>query len=285
MMTLLAYMKDYLRDEAPAEETLAKRLAQGPMPLGYALRCATEIAASLLDLHAEGRAHGSVGPDSIALASGEAVLLPPRSGRRQSTRGDDIAAYGALLRELVSGSKHSAGSSPPMPPQVPHSGQKSVEAAVARLASKCLRASESGLEMRGILTEVRLLSILARMYESGSIPRGRKESEPAPQMREAPKTRLRATSQSVTPLTKKGFLAPRRSESAKPAASELRCPKCRGSYVHPSRPRTRVEEIIAFWGVPLLRCHRCFHRYLVLFGNIRLAKEAPFPFTSPAPGA
>ncbi len=219
------------------------------------------------------------------LAPAGAVLLPPGSRSRQAKRASDIAAYGAVLHELVTGSKHSAGSSPSMPPRVPHTGQKGIQAAAIRLASKCLRATGSGLEMRGILTEVRLLSVLARMYETGSIPRGGQEPEPAPQVREAPKSGLRAVSQSIARLPKDGFLARQHSELAEPATSELRCPKCRGSYVHPSRPRTRVEEVITSWGVPLLRCHRCFHRYLVFFRNIRLPKEAPFPAPSPAPGA
>jgi hypothetical protein len=44
-----------------------------------------------------------------------------------------------------------------------------------------------------------------------------------------------------------------------------KCPKCGSSHVHRSKPHTKLEFLLANFGVPICRCHRCYHRYVVIF--------------------
>jgi hypothetical protein len=46
------------RGAARGGDTLARRMEQGPLPLGEALRYARDIANHLRELHEEGRVHG-----------------------------------------------------------------------------------------------------------------------------------------------------------------------------------------------------------------------------------
>jgi hypothetical protein len=58
------------------------------------------------------------------------------------------------------------------------------------------------------------------------------------------------------------------------AATAVTCPKCGGPYVYESRPRTCIEKALAKFGMPVCRCHRCFHRYVVVLGSV-IEKDAP----------
>jgi len=52
------------------------------------------------------------------------------------------------------------------------------------------------------------------------------------------------------------------------------CPKCDGAPVYVSRPRTKFERILRRWRIPICRCHRCYHRYIVV-GGMRIHKGMP----------
>jgi DNA-directed RNA polymerase subunit M/transcription elongation factor TFIIS len=53
-----------------------------------------------------------------------------------------------------------------------------------------------------------------------------------------------------------------------------KCPKCESTAVFHSRARSRLERLLERWQIPICRCHRCYHRYLV-FARLKIAKEMP----------
>src|SRR5204863_8258662 len=65
----------YLVMEHLEGETLARRLAKGPLPLEDALRCAIEIAAALDAAHGTGVVHRDLKPANIMLTRSGAKLL------------------------------------------------------------------------------------------------------------------------------------------------------------------------------------------------------------------
>src|SRR5207249_3515350 len=56
-------------------ETLAQRLAKGPLPLDQALKCAIEIAGALDKAHRQGVTHRDLKPGNIMLTKTGAKLL------------------------------------------------------------------------------------------------------------------------------------------------------------------------------------------------------------------
>lgn len=55
---------------------------------------------------------------------------------------------------------------------------------------------------------------------------------------------------------------------------DVKCPHCRETFVHRSRPRTHFEYLLLASGILLKRCHRCLYRYVVIFGIV-FTKRAP----------
>ena len=52
------------------------------------------------------------------------------------------------------------------------------------------------------------------------------------------------------------------------------CPKCDNSVVYVSRPRSKFEQRLVRWRIPICRCHRCYHRYVVFMG-MKITKDMP----------
>ena len=177
------------------EESLASRLAQGPLPLSLALRCATDVAIGLRQLYRAGRAHGEVSPASVVLRATGAALLPPGGLMSGANPRTDVAAFGTVLYQMLTGNE---------PPQggrlatarVPQAGPASLHAAATRLACKCLAPPpEQAPTIQMVVTEVRLLNLLARQSGAGTpakprgAPRGRvTESRKEQHGRRAPRT-------------------------------------------------------------------------------------------------
>ena len=253
--------------------------------MDYALRCATDIASSLRDLHEEGRLHGSVNADSVVVTETGARLLPPDGHARYAVEGADVAAFGALLYEMVTGAKPSPGATPPLPAMASRNTPKGLQIAATRLASKCLcSTSNSFNEMQKVLTEVRLLGLQSAIrrkppaFQPLRAPAVWERRALAPTVRRQPASgpqRRGATSRLFTPLPPEGFLAVKDVDTAEPPASEINCPGCGVPYVHPSRPSTWFEMLLGAWGMPTLRCHRCLHRYIVIFGRFKFSKGSP----------
>jgi hypothetical protein len=262
-------------------ETLAQRLSQGTLPLWYALRCATDVATGLRDLHEEGRLHGSVNAESVVVAKTGARLLPPNGHARYTVASADVSAFGALLYEMVTGAKPSPRATPPLPAIASRNTPKGLRIAATRLASKCLRStSNSFTEMQKVLTEVRLLGLQARIQQlpaaAAAAPGAAPAAAPAAAQQPAPSLQRRGVAPLLfTPVPPAGFMAVKDVDAVDPPPSEINCPVCGVPYVYSSRSKTWFETLLGAWGMPTLRCHRCLHRYIVIFGRFKVSKGSP----------
>jgi hypothetical protein len=271
-------------------------------------------------LHQVGRVHGEVSPASIVLRPSGATLLPPNGLLKEADFGADVAAFGAVLYEMLTGGKPPSRMPPAAPTErVPHTGPAGLRAAATRLAAKCLTAPpDQAPPIQMVVTEVRLLDVLARQSgaESPAPTQHAPQSPPSAQREAAPETRRKAGPlaewlATAAPVEKPAHAAPAESFvrgvptrefvsamlSKKPVPSlarsepdaELleeehdgapdneeeiddrpptpleRCPKCGSSQVRESRPRTKMEFFLSGLGIPIRRCHRCYHRYMVVY--------------------
>jgi DNA-binding helix-hairpin-helix protein with protein kinase domain len=242
------------------EESLASRLAQGPLPLPLALRCATDVAAVLRELYRTGQAHGDVSPASVVLRSTGAALLPPSSSVREADSRADVAAFGTVLYQMLTGSIPPLSGPLASPAErVPNAGPSGLRTAATRLAAKCLATPpEQAPNIQMVVTEVRLLNLLAR--QSGA-------ESPA-------KTRRTPHGRAAALPKQHGRAGPKRKIAERTPSPLERCPRCGSPDVCEARRRTGLEILMSGIGIPICRCHRCCHRYVVLF---RLA----FPKTPP----
>lgn len=89
------------------QESLAERMARGPLPLPEALRYAVQIATTLRDLHEQGLVYGAVSPQLIVLDPKGAGLRNTAGLRRLGDAHTDVMAFGAVLAELMRGTEGS----------------------------------------------------------------------------------------------------------------------------------------------------------------------------------
>jgi hypothetical protein len=163
--------------------------------------------------------------------------------------------------------------------------------------------------MQQVATEIRLLGVLLRQNEANaknapapgpflatvappSVPRADEDLEPAvaaiPQVApevpvsvpppEAAPVEKPAPAASgappVVPLGRDSFGRPTPKAPAERQPAGGRCPKCDSPEIYVSRARSPFERMLDRWGVPLCRCHRCYHRYVV-FARLRISKDMP----------
>jgi hypothetical protein len=274
-------------------DTLTRRLTQGPLPLAYALQCATDIATSLRALHEEGRLHGSVNADSVIVTGAGAQLLPPNGRAQHTVAGADISSFGALLYEMLTGSKPSPRSTPPLPALTSRDTKEGIRIAATRLASKCLcSTSNSSLEMQKVLTEIRLLSLQSKIREKPApVAPAAAVPEPAIRLVFQVKTQPQTSSSlkgGISPLVftslpADGFMVNKAIEKIDSPPSGVRCPACGVPYVYPSQVQTWFETMLAAWGCPPLRCHRCLHRYVVILRRFKFSKGSPLETARSSP--
>ena len=99
----------YLVMEPAEGETLADRLAAGPLPLEEAVRIGARVAEALAAAHAAGVAHGDLRPANVICGpDGAKVLgfgLPRGPGGDEAAPAADVHAFGVLLTELLTGQR------------------------------------------------------------------------------------------------------------------------------------------------------------------------------------
>src|SRR4051812_12316686 len=106
-------------------QTLADRIALGPLPTTDALRIAGQLAEQLRQLHEQGRPHAGLTPSTVAIYGTSAQLLPADAapgltpytapellqGNSPDER-SDIFAFGAILYEMLTGRRAFEADSP-----------------------------------------------------------------------------------------------------------------------------------------------------------------------------
>ena len=263
-------------------DTLAQRLEQGPLPLGEALRCARDIANHLRELHEEGRVHGEVVPRLVMLRQSGNVLMPPNAPPNDLGSIADIHAFGVMLYQMLTGRKPTPEELLSTPIQAPpRKGPGAIYAAAIRLAERSITAvPESGASMQKALIELRLLSVQARQWEDAGQSAGQLNTperlspaaSPARPAVSGAVSELPATlpeSSNGKDVQETSAESDETDESAADEKEDLmadgRCPRCRCSKVRPSRPRNRLERFLKVIGFPVVRCHRCYFRYVNVF--------------------
>jgi hypothetical protein len=277
----------------PQGRNLAELLAQqGPLPLDQCLRHATEIALALREMHQEGRAHGGVDPEHVLLRHSGAMLLPAER-RGYPDPLEDLIGFGGVLYAMLTG-KGPSGDEMRLVPAKPTvlKGPAAVRASATRLAERCLSAErETAPDLQKVLTEVRLLSVMAKQMGSESLsihvappapvtfpppqPLAVYAGQAAPVINppaspvpgnipppDAPSPSDEAKPGDHSPQTKRA-----KGSHSRPVLKDVMCPKCKGYHIRLSRPRTRFERFLNLLGMGVHRCHRCFYRYIPFFGR------------------
>jgi hypothetical protein len=175
-------------------------------------------------------------------------------------------AFGALLFELMTGSKPPQDASQLVVPSVPRVGPEGVRTAATRLSLRCMAGQTQG--MQRILTELRLYSLMARQsnwrpIDSLKVASGHPARIPArvDPLLEASEGRPSSPDQPESLPVSDGQTQLR-------PYSEGHCPACGGSFIRRSRPRTSFEYLLITAGISLRQCDRCLYRYVVILGIV-----------------
>ena len=178
-----------------------------------------------------------------------------------------------------------------------------------KLVLKCFALKGTPPSMQQVATEIRLLAVLLRQYEAST---RRPAQEPAaagsilvaaappvaapmaPSLAAAPGVapdvplsiqQVEAATEKnfspgetgagpVVPLGRDSFIHPTAKAPAERQLAGGKCPKCNSTAVYFSRARSRFELMLDRWHVPICRCRRCYHRYVV-FARLKISKDMP----------
>lgn len=142
------------------------------LPLKEALRYATEVAAALRDLHAQGLSHGAVSSEWIWLEHSAATLRAVGKAQHLGEVSADVVAFGKLLDEMVRGDDLEAD------------GLAFFRDETLELAVRCRNES---LSMRNVLINLRLLALRTRHHRRSLVGVTR---QAAGWSKHAPRTRV-----------------------------------------------------------------------------------------------
>jgi hypothetical protein len=283
-------------------------LASGPLSLPEVLRCANEVATELWDLHQQNLAYGKLTAGSVLMTESGAHLAPLQN-RDDAAPEADTRAFGAMFYEMLM-----LEAPPASPGAADNrlcgalTGPPRLRPAAIKLALHC-RAEGTALTMQQVATEIRLLGLLLRQYQANP-PSGQKAAGPRtpflvqtpPPVAAAPMADSQDSppetpdaglpnepaeagieeslpagesgAAPVIPLGPDSFGHPEPKPRAEAQPAGGKCPKCDSTAIYASRARSRFEAMVERWGLPLCRCHRCSHRYVV-FAGLQIAKQAP----------
>jgi hypothetical protein len=235
-------------------------------------------------------------------ASGDA------SGDASADFTGDVRSYGKILYRMLNGIDPGDLGLAAVVLSDSRIGPAGIRSEGSRLALQCLAPPPAPLpSMQRVVTQVRLLWLLARQATPAtpaaqilpatppmpkalpSIPKASSflftpGPEPAPSRLPVPRSpvdRLARTAPVYAPLRSDGpaynldhfgHIIPDEAVPLEPRGGT--CPKCGSISVYLSRPKSGFERRLEKWDVPICRCHRCNHRYLVL-ANLKISKEMP----------
>jgi hypothetical protein len=266
MENLLGSLHLHLSDLVPEKLVGGKGISapvdSGVLPLATALGYAMGVAAALRERRGEIPAQSNGGPDHVGPLG--AVPHPSEPSSRQAEKDSDMVAFGALLYELMTGSKPPQDVSQFVVPSVPLVGAEGVRMAATRLSLRCMAGDPQG--MQRILTELRLYSVMARQggwrtTDSVTVGPGHPSNMPP---RGNPVSEASGEDPSISDHSPTLLISADQTQS--PPYCEGQCPACGGSFIHRSRPRTPFEYLLTATGISLNRCQRCLYRYVVILG-------------------
>ena len=257
-------------NQDPSSETLTHRLARGALPLADLLTYAMDVAVALRDLHNEGRAHGSVGTESIWVEHGSATLSPASARAPVSTPAADIPAFGAVLQSMLDA--------------LDASGPMDARAKLRELRAWCRGGPGQELPgMQSVIVELRLAGMMARKNPAPAhLP-----AEPLPASINPPSYPTELPSMPIpdyaTPASFFGSPhgVPAAAPSTPPESPAVRsmhadtgqvshkaathplyrCPRCGSLDTRETPSRPLLHRLLAFAGVTY-RCRACQARFL-----------------------
>ena len=272
------------------------------------MRCAHEVATELWDLHRQNRAYGKLTAGNVLMTESGAHLVPLQN-RDAAAPEADKQAFGAMFYDmLVAEATPESPGAADIRLRGALTGHPRLRPTAIKLALQC-RQEGTALTMQQVATEVRLLGLLLREYQRNA-PSGQKAATPRTpflvQAAPPPEEARMAGSQDtpppapdaglpsepaeagieeslpafesgaalVIPLGPDSFGHPEPKPRAEPQPAGGKCPKCASLSIYVSRARSPFESTLERWGVPLCRCHRCSHRYVV-FAGFKIAKQLP----------
>jgi hypothetical protein len=165
------------------QDSLAERMARSPLSLLEGLRCATEIAAALRDLHEHGLVYGAVSSQLIELGPSGATLRSTGVVRHLGDSSRDVAAFGAVLEEM----SHRAESVGNLP-----------DALLEQAHALALRCRNDSPPMQQVSIALRLLALQVR--HCGAVAGPMRQAQ-APQA-EARQAVVRPMPAAATPVAK-----------------------------------------------------------------------------------
>jgi hypothetical protein len=253
-------------EELVGGKGLSAAVDRSALPLAAALGYAIGVAAALRERHGEKPAQTNGRPERVPAGPLGPVPHPSERASPQAEQGSDIVAFGALLYELMTGSRPLQDVSQFVRKRVPLVGPDGVRTAATCLAVRCMAGDSQ--DMQRILTELRLYSVIARQRSWRPTDSVKVASGDPSHI--TPPVNL------LSEVSKGGPSVPQHPPDLLVSADQTQllpycvgqCPACGNSLIHRSRPRTCFENLLVATGISLKRCDRCLYRYVVILGIV-----------------